>query len=136
MYLIYFNKKFNIFCLSQGNNCQTRFLCYTVATANEFKELVMIKNKYKISYNNLFTLNPKRCRNYFLIQAGEALCLFGFLRQDENAGQYPYQLYNASLPSDNQPQISYGKLASFVRKHFARASQRRYVFHSNDCDFA
>ncbi|MBR2329902.1 MAG: helix-turn-helix domain-containing protein, partial [Clostridia bacterium] len=34
----------------------------------------MIKNKYKISYNHLFALNPKRCRNYFLIQAGEALC--------------------------------------------------------------
>ena len=34
----------------------------------------MIKNKYKISYNQLFTLNPKRCRNYFLIQAGEAIC--------------------------------------------------------------
>ncbi|MBO5479776.1 MAG: helix-turn-helix domain-containing protein [Clostridia bacterium] len=34
----------------------------------------MINNRYKISYNNLFTLNPKRCRNYFLIQAGEALC--------------------------------------------------------------
>lgn len=34
----------------------------------------MINNRYTISYNNLFTLNPKRCRNYFLIQAGEALC--------------------------------------------------------------
>ena len=34
----------------------------------------MINNRYKISYNNLFTLNPKRCRNYFLIQAGETLC--------------------------------------------------------------
>lgn len=34
----------------------------------------MIKNKYKISYNHLFALNPKHCRNYFLIQAGEALC--------------------------------------------------------------
>ena len=34
----------------------------------------MIKNKYKLSTNHLFLLNPKRCRNYFLIQAGEALC--------------------------------------------------------------
>lgn len=34
----------------------------------------MIKNKYRLSYNNLFMLNPKRCRNYFLIQAGESLC--------------------------------------------------------------
>ena len=34
----------------------------------------MIKNKYKLSTNHLFILNPKRCRNYFLIQAGEALC--------------------------------------------------------------
>ena len=34
----------------------------------------MIKNRYRISYNNLFVLNPKRCRNYFLIQAGESLC--------------------------------------------------------------
>ena len=34
----------------------------------------MLKNKYKISYNHVFALNPKRCRNYFLIQAGEALC--------------------------------------------------------------
>lgn len=34
----------------------------------------MIKNKYRISYNNIFILNPKRCRNYFLIQAGESLC--------------------------------------------------------------
>ena len=34
----------------------------------------MLKNKYKISYNQVFALNPKRCRNYFLIQAGEALC--------------------------------------------------------------
>ncbi|MBE5739640.1 MAG: helix-turn-helix domain-containing protein [Clostridiales bacterium] len=34
----------------------------------------MINNKYRISYNNLFMLNPKRCRNYFLIQAGESLC--------------------------------------------------------------
>ncbi len=34
----------------------------------------MIKNKYTISYNNIFTLNPKRCRNYYLIQAGKALC--------------------------------------------------------------
>ena len=34
----------------------------------------MIKNKYKISYNHLFALTPKRCRNYFLFQAGEALC--------------------------------------------------------------
>lgn len=34
----------------------------------------MIKNRYTLSYNNLFILNPKRCRNYFLIQAGEALC--------------------------------------------------------------
>lgn len=34
----------------------------------------MIKNKYRISYNNLFMLNPKRCRNYYLIQAGESLC--------------------------------------------------------------
>ena len=34
----------------------------------------MIKNKYKISNNHIFILNPKRCRNYFLIQAGEALC--------------------------------------------------------------
>ena len=34
----------------------------------------MAKNKYKISYNNYFGLSPKRCRNFFLIQAGEALC--------------------------------------------------------------
>jgi len=34
----------------------------------------MVNNKYRISYNNLFMLNPKRCRNYFLIQAGESLC--------------------------------------------------------------
>ena len=34
----------------------------------------MAKNKYKISYNNNFDLSPKRCRNFFLIQAGEALC--------------------------------------------------------------
>ena len=34
----------------------------------------MVNNKYRISYNNLFILNPKRCRNYFLIQAGESLC--------------------------------------------------------------
>lgn len=34
----------------------------------------MIKNKYKLSTNHLFLLNPKRCRNYYLIQAGEALC--------------------------------------------------------------
>lgn len=34
----------------------------------------MIKNRYKFSYNHLFALNPKRCRNYYLIQAGEALC--------------------------------------------------------------
>ena len=34
----------------------------------------MANNKYLISYNNLFMLNPKRCRNYFLIQAGESLC--------------------------------------------------------------
>ncbi len=34
----------------------------------------MLKNKYKISYNQVFSLYPKRCRNYFLIQAGEALC--------------------------------------------------------------
>ena len=34
----------------------------------------MLKNKYKISYNQVFALNPNRCRNYFLIQAGEALC--------------------------------------------------------------
>ena len=34
----------------------------------------MLKNKYIISYNQVFALNPKRCRNYFLIQAGEALC--------------------------------------------------------------
>ena len=34
----------------------------------------MIKNRYKISQNHFFALHPKRCRNYFLIQAGEALC--------------------------------------------------------------
>lgn len=34
----------------------------------------MLKNKYKISYNQVFSLSPKRCGNYFLIQAGEALC--------------------------------------------------------------
>ena len=34
----------------------------------------MVNNKYRISYNNLFMSNPKRCRNYFLIQAGESLC--------------------------------------------------------------
>ena len=34
----------------------------------------MVNNKYRISYNNLFMINPKRCRNYFLIQAGESLC--------------------------------------------------------------
>ena len=33
----------------------------------------MIKNRYKISYNNLF-INPKRCRNFFLFQAGEDIC--------------------------------------------------------------
>ena len=33
----------------------------------------MIKNRYAISYNNLF-LNPKRCRNFFLFQAGEDIC--------------------------------------------------------------
>lgn len=33
----------------------------------------MIKNKYRISYNNLF-IHPKRCRNFFLFQAGETLC--------------------------------------------------------------
>ncbi len=38
------------------------------------KECIMIKNKYKISYNHVFPLTPKRCRNYFLFQAGEALC--------------------------------------------------------------
>ena len=34
----------------------------------------MLQNKYKISYNQVFSLSPKRCGNYFLIQAGEALC--------------------------------------------------------------
>ena len=34
----------------------------------------MIKNKYKISNHYLLSLQPMRCRNFFLIQAGEALC--------------------------------------------------------------
>ena len=34
----------------------------------------MITNKYRISYSNSFILNPKRCRNYYLIQAGESFC--------------------------------------------------------------
>ena len=34
----------------------------------------MLKNKFRVSYNNYFGLAPKRCRNFFLIQAGESLC--------------------------------------------------------------
>ena len=34
----------------------------------------MIKNKYKISNHYLCSIQPMRCRSFFLIQAGEALC--------------------------------------------------------------
>lgn len=34
----------------------------------------MLKNKYKISNQYLLALHPMRCRNFFLIQAGEAFC--------------------------------------------------------------
>jgi len=77
----------------------------------------MIKNKYKISFNNYFGLNPKRCRNFFLIQAGEALCSKDTVIPSHEQGYF---------------EITYachGKGISYV-------NEQPYALKKNDCFFS
>ena len=77
----------------------------------------MIKNKYKISNNYFFSLHPMRCSNFFLIQAGEALCA-----KDTVVAEHQQTYFEITYVSD-------GKGVSYL-------NNTAIEIHKNDCFFS